>query len=210
MPSGPKASEPIEWLGNCWHQSLISTCSGPAELPLAWNRDRRPLTTHPSVVAPGGVGPESEKPAGRDSTPTTLLPPRPPALPERGCAKWSPTKPVIAVVTKKIATRVAMNFLCPLDGSRRSIIRPRASALCTSPTPPKNRSQKGPPIFHFMVTTLTKKRGHTATKSNLRWPCADLHPPRASAREPETSAFCHQFVEPRSFLQVARALELDR
>src|SRR2546428_13916894 len=60
MPSGPKAGEPIEWLGNCWHQSLISTCSGPAELPLAWNRDRRPLTTHPSAVAPGGIGHGSE------------------------------------------------------------------------------------------------------------------------------------------------------
>src|SRR5437879_10854618 len=61
-----------------------------------------------------------------------------------------------------------------------------------------------------MVTTLTKKRGHTATKSNLRCPCTDLHPPSAAAREPETSASCHQIVEPGSFLHVARALELDR
>jgi hypothetical protein len=47
---------PTEWLGNCWHQSSISTCSGPAVLPAAVSRDRRPLTTQPSSVAPGGVG----------------------------------------------------------------------------------------------------------------------------------------------------------
>ena len=48
---------PIEWLGCCWHQSLMSTCSGPVlTSPLAWSRDSRPLTTQPSVVGPGGVG----------------------------------------------------------------------------------------------------------------------------------------------------------
>jgi hypothetical protein len=47
----------MEWLGNCWHQSLTSTCSGPVAVdPLAVSRDSRPETTHPSVVAPGGVG----------------------------------------------------------------------------------------------------------------------------------------------------------
>src|SRR2546425_12995609 len=61
-----------------------------------------------------------------------------------------------------------------------------------------------------MVTTLTKKLGHTATNSNLRWPFPALHPPSAEARERQTSAFCYQIVEPGSFLHVARALELDR
>jgi hypothetical protein len=56
-PSAPKASEPIEWLGYCWHQSLISTCSGPVIwLPFAVRRERRALTTQPSPVGPGGVG----------------------------------------------------------------------------------------------------------------------------------------------------------
>ena len=45
------------WLGYCWHQSSISTCSGPViTLPLAVSFDSRPLTTQPSPVAPGGVG----------------------------------------------------------------------------------------------------------------------------------------------------------
>ena len=52
---------PMEWLGYCWHQSSTSTCSDPVMvLPLACNRDSRPLTTHPSAVAPGGLGQGSE------------------------------------------------------------------------------------------------------------------------------------------------------
>src|SRR5215210_8135576 len=61
FPSSPKSTVPIEWLGYCWHQSSISTCSAPViALPLACSRDRRPLTTQPSAVAPGGVGHGSE------------------------------------------------------------------------------------------------------------------------------------------------------
>ena len=56
-PSGPNATLPIEWLGNCWHQSSMRTCSGPLMVvPLTVNRDRRALATQPSVVGPGGVG----------------------------------------------------------------------------------------------------------------------------------------------------------
>ena len=56
-PSGPNATVPIEWLGYCWHQSLIRTCSGPVlTSPLTGSRDSRALTRHPSVVGPGGVG----------------------------------------------------------------------------------------------------------------------------------------------------------
>ena len=44
----------MEWLGNCWHQSSISTCSVPViGRPSPVRRDRRPLTTQPSVVGPG-------------------------------------------------------------------------------------------------------------------------------------------------------------
>ena len=47
----------MEWLGNCWHQSLISTCSEPViTFPDAVRRDSRALTRQPSVVGPGGVG----------------------------------------------------------------------------------------------------------------------------------------------------------
>ena len=53
---GRTSSAPIEWLGNCWHQSLISTCSDVAVFPLAVRRDSRPLTTQPSATAPGGSG----------------------------------------------------------------------------------------------------------------------------------------------------------
>src|SRR5215218_7399366 len=61
FPSGPNSTVPIEWLGYCWHQSSTSTCSLPViALPLACSRDRRPLTTQPSAVAPGGVGQGSE------------------------------------------------------------------------------------------------------------------------------------------------------
>ena len=60
-PSAPKWSDPVEWLGYCWHQSLTSTCSGPdATLPDAVSREIRPLTTQPSAVAPGGLGHVSE------------------------------------------------------------------------------------------------------------------------------------------------------
>ena len=54
---GPKASEPTECAGYCWHQSSTSTCSGPdMALPSAVSRDSRPLTTQPSEVRPGGLG----------------------------------------------------------------------------------------------------------------------------------------------------------
>ena len=44
----------MEWLGNCWHQSVISTCSAPViTLPLACSRDSRPLTTQCAVLALG-------------------------------------------------------------------------------------------------------------------------------------------------------------
>src|SRR5215203_4160898 len=45
--SGPNASEPIEWLGYCWHQSSMITCSEPS----GRMRDRRPLTLQPAPVA---------------------------------------------------------------------------------------------------------------------------------------------------------------
>ena len=55
----------MEWLGYCWHQSSTSTCSVPVmTLPLAVSRERRPLTTQPSVVGPGGVG-QRVAPGGR-------------------------------------------------------------------------------------------------------------------------------------------------
>ena len=46
------------WLGYCWHQSLMSTCSGPVATSPgpAVSTESRPLTTHPSLVGPGGVG----------------------------------------------------------------------------------------------------------------------------------------------------------
>ena len=60
-PERPNSTVPTEWLGYCSHQSSTRTCSGPVmELPLAVSRDSRPLTTHPSAVAPGGVGHGSE------------------------------------------------------------------------------------------------------------------------------------------------------
>jgi hypothetical protein len=46
----------MEWLGNCWHQSLISTSSPVLALPETVSCDSRPLTRQPSVVGPGGVG----------------------------------------------------------------------------------------------------------------------------------------------------------
>ena len=47
----------MEWLGNCWHQSSISTCSAPVmTLPLAVSLESRAETRQPSVVGPGGVG----------------------------------------------------------------------------------------------------------------------------------------------------------
>jgi hypothetical protein len=52
---GPNTRSPVEWLGYCWHQSVISGVSTP---PGA-SRDSRPDTTQPSAVAPGGVGQES-------------------------------------------------------------------------------------------------------------------------------------------------------
>src|SRR6476661_7258150 len=56
-PPGPNMTVPIEWLGNWLHQSSRRTCSaGPIVVPLTANRDSRPLTTQPSVVAPGGAG----------------------------------------------------------------------------------------------------------------------------------------------------------
>ncbi len=42
----------MEWLGYCWHQSVIRGVSTPVDEI----RDRRPLITQPSSVAPGGVG----------------------------------------------------------------------------------------------------------------------------------------------------------
>jgi hypothetical protein len=48
---------PIEWLGNCWHQSSISTSSEPViTSPAAVSRESRAPTTQPSSVAPGGDG----------------------------------------------------------------------------------------------------------------------------------------------------------
>jgi hypothetical protein len=55
-PSGPKWRSPIEWLGYCWHQPSTSTCSDVETFPCTVRRARRPLTTQPSVVGPGGVG----------------------------------------------------------------------------------------------------------------------------------------------------------
>jgi hypothetical protein len=64
IPSAPNAMAPIEWLGNCWHQSSRRTCSLAVQsLPTAMSRERWPLMTHPSVVGPGGVGHGSEVPS---------------------------------------------------------------------------------------------------------------------------------------------------
>src|SRR5712692_5634807 len=63
IPSAPKPSAPIEWLGNCWHQSSINTCSLAVQsAPTAVSRERWPLIMQPSVVAPGGVGQGSDVP----------------------------------------------------------------------------------------------------------------------------------------------------
>jgi hypothetical protein len=62
-PSWPKTSDPIEWLGNCWHQLLTSTVSLPVIwLPIAVSRESRPDATQPSAVAPGGLGHPSDVP----------------------------------------------------------------------------------------------------------------------------------------------------
>src|SRR5207245_2653761 len=45
---------------------------------------------------------------------------------------------------KKTATRVAMNFPCPLDDLRLSISPPRASARCTPPRPEEPLTQRTP------------------------------------------------------------------
>src|ERR671910_473572 len=64
-PSAPNSSAPTEWLGYCWHQPSISTCSDPLIwLPEAVRRDSRPETTQPSAVGPGGVGHGSESTPG--------------------------------------------------------------------------------------------------------------------------------------------------
>src|SRR5215207_6748510 len=46
------------WLGNCWHQAFTSTSSAPTMVLTGEisSPDTRPLTTHPSTFAPGGVG----------------------------------------------------------------------------------------------------------------------------------------------------------
>src|SRR4030095_14121176 len=71
LPSGPNARWPMEWEGNCWHQSsVISGCSGPLATPVAGStgmRDRLPVTVQPSVVGPGGVGQLSPQLAGLPS-----------------------------------------------------------------------------------------------------------------------------------------------
>jgi hypothetical protein len=53
----PKARLPIEWLGHCWHQSLMSTCSLTADggPPMFVSFDRRPLTTQPLPVGSAHV-----------------------------------------------------------------------------------------------------------------------------------------------------------
>src|SRR5205814_4174355 len=52
-PSGPNFRSPMEWLGYCWHQSLMSTCSVPVHwLPLAVSLDSRALTTQLPPFAP--------------------------------------------------------------------------------------------------------------------------------------------------------------
>jgi hypothetical protein len=65
----------MEWEGYCWHQFSINTCS-PLVILLVLRstcrRERRPLTTQPSAVAPGGEGQGSESM---------------PAVPQRG-AGW--------------------------------------------------------------------------------------------------------------------------
>ncbi len=63
-PSGPNVTVPIEWVGLCWHQSSMKTCSGPViTSPDAVNRERRAAAGQPSGDAPGGSG------QGSDSTP---------------------------------------------------------------------------------------------------------------------------------------------
>ena len=60
----------MEWLGYCWHQSSISTCSVPViVLPAACSRESRPLTTQPSAVGAGRcrarVGEDARRPPAR-------------------------------------------------------------------------------------------------------------------------------------------------
>src|SRR4249920_3061762 len=64
-PSGPNASSPIEWLGYCWHQSVIRSVWPETVLPLNVRRTRRPVATQPSVSPPGGSGQGSYVSSGR-------------------------------------------------------------------------------------------------------------------------------------------------
>src|SRR5262245_5380130 len=107
-PSAPKASEPTEWLGYCWHQSSTRTCSGPViTLPLACKRETRPLITQPSAVAPGGVGQPSEVP---------------PTLPHRGA---------VPPMAASWAYRTYTYGLAGKPGSSARPSRPRSQKLCT-------------------------------------------------------------------------------
>ena len=64
-PSGPKASAPPAWLGNCWHHSPFAPSpmrfrrlAGLATFDVRLTVYRSSLlrTVQPSVVAPGGLG----------------------------------------------------------------------------------------------------------------------------------------------------------
>ena len=49
----------MEWLGNCWHQSVMRWTGDPDATPVVvfiGIRSSRPVTTQPSVVEPGPGG----------------------------------------------------------------------------------------------------------------------------------------------------------
>jgi hypothetical protein len=53
MPSGPKFTDPVEWLGYCWHQSSTRTCSEPSGRIF----ESRPLILHPPLVGSAHTSP---------------------------------------------------------------------------------------------------------------------------------------------------------
>ena len=69
-------SVPIEWLGNCWHQSVMRWVAAPLAIPVVvfiGIRSSRPVTTQPSVVGPGPGG--MEPGLGQTSDQRAALPP---------------------------------------------------------------------------------------------------------------------------------------
>ena len=71
LPIGTKPGAPIEWLGYCWHQSLINTCSGPWQKFPRRRQPREAAIDHPPIppAAPGGSGHPSPHVGGTRRSP---------------------------------------------------------------------------------------------------------------------------------------------